>query len=465
MTMNTLRTLTVLSLLWLASSLTWAQTTDPARLGVNTTTPEHTLDVNGAINIAPDSAYQINGTPVLRTQVVNGFTNLYLGPGVGQSNTTGNRNHFSGFQAGLNNTTGRANHFIGYQAGFSNTTGTANHFSGHRAGRNNTTGVQNHFSGFEAGEANTTGEINYFSGFRAGEANTTGNQNHFSGYQAGRANTAGTANHFSGLQAGRSNTTGSRNHFSGYQAGNRNTTGVQNHFSGLQAGFNNTTGNNNHFSGYQAGLNNTTGRENVYLGYRAGVVGNFTNAIAIGANVNARGNNSVTIGNSSMTSIGGAVGWSQVSDGRFKREVVEDVPGLEFVTRLRPVSYQVDRAALQAFLKGEAVENGKTAQEQPRETGFIAQEVEEVANTLGYTFNGIIQPQSENDHYQLSYATFVVPLVQAVQEQQELIEALQAENGHLRAKVDRLEQLESRLQALESERLPYTTEAVSQRQP
>ena len=159
--------------------------------------------------------------------------------------------------------------------------------------------------------------------------------------------------------------------------------------------------------------------------------------------------------------------------------MAEDVPGLEFVTRLRPVSYRVDRAALQAFLKGEEVENGKTAQEQPRETGFIAQEVEEVANVLGYQFNGIIQPQSEQDHYQLSYATFVVPLVQAVQEQQELIEsqedqikkqqtqieaqavqmeAFQAENSQLRAKVDRLEQLESRLQALEGNQPTVATQ-------
>ena len=149
--------------------------------------------------------------------------------------------------------------------------------------------------------------------------------------------------------------------------------------------------------------------------------------------------------------------------------MAEDVPGLEFVTRLRPVSYRVDRAALQAFLKGEEVENGKTAQEQPRETGFIAQEVEEVAQALGYAFNGIIQPQSEKDHYQLSYATFVVPLVQAVQEQQELIEALRKENTRLTQENarhrDHFGQLESRLQALESGQSSSTSEALSQRQP
>ncbi|MEM9929283.1 MAG: tail fiber domain-containing protein, partial [Bacteroidota bacterium] len=363
--MHTLRILIVLSLLLLASSLAWAQTTDPARLGVNMTAPQHTLDVNGAINIAPDSAYQINGTPVLRTQqgtfLGTPYTNLYLGPGAGQSNTTGRGNHFSGYQAGQNS--------------------------------------------------------------------TTGSQNYFSGYQAGQNNTDGFNNHFSGYQAGQNNTTGYENHFSGFSAGNRNT----------------------------------TGSENVYLGHRAGFFGNYTNAIAIGTRVSARGNNTVTIGDSRMTSIGGAVGWSQVSDGRFKREVAEDVPGLEFVTRLRPVSYQVDRAALHAFLQGEEAESENTFPEQPRETGFIAQEVEEVAQGLGYQFNGIIQPQSERDHYQLSYATFVVPLVQAAQEQQDLIEALQAENTRLSQENahhrDYFKQLESRLQALESKSSSSPTEA------
>ena len=102
---------TILFLSLLLSQVALAQT-EP-RLGVNTTTPQHTLDVNGAINIAPDSAYQIDGTPVLQTQVVNGFTNLFLGPEAGQSNTTGNRNHFSGFQAGHASTTGKRTKYVG----------------------------------------------------------------------------------------------------------------------------------------------------------------------------------------------------------------------------------------------------------------------------------------------------------------------------------------------------------------
>ncbi|MEM9929951.1 MAG: tail fiber domain-containing protein, partial [Bacteroidota bacterium] len=308
----------------------------------NTTAPEHTLDVNGAVNIPSDSAFRINGEAVLRTQLVanfgNTYTNLYLGPEAGQSNTIG-----------------RLNYFSGHQAGYSNNFGSANHFSGYQAGYNNIGGDANYFSGYEAGYSNISASFNYF-------------------------------------------------------------------------------------SGYQAGRENISGRWNVYIGAFAGQAGNYDNAIAIGYNAVARGNNTVTIGNSNHTSIGGYADWSVLSDGRFKREVAEDVPGLDFVTRLRPVSYRKDRRALQQFLHGEEADMDIPSQEQPRETGFIAQEVEAVAEAIHYEFNGIIKPQSEKDHYQLSYATFVVPLVEAVQEQQELIEALQTEVSRLNTENTKLQQ-------------------------
>jgi hypothetical protein len=50
--------------------------------------------------------------------------------------------------------------------------------------------------------------------------------------------------------------------------------------------------------------------------------------------------------------------------------------------------------------------------------------VERAAIVSGYDFNGIIKPKTEQDHYSLSYESFVVPLVKAVQEQQDLIETL-----------------------------------------
>jgi len=66
-----------------------------------------------------------------------------------------------------------------------------------------------------------------------------------------------------------------------------------------------------------------------------------------------------------------------------------------------------------------------------RQTGFIAQEVEKVAKELGFDFSGVDIPENEDDYYGLRYAQFVVPLVKAVQEQQQMITQLQKENAEL----------------------------------
>ncbi len=57
-------------------------------------------------------------------------------------------------------------------------------------------------------------------------------------------------------------------------------------------------------------------------------------------------------------------------------------------------------------------------------TGFVAQEVEAAAREIHYNFDGVHHPTTEQDHYTLGYASFVVPLVKAVQEQQAQIEEL-----------------------------------------
>jgi hypothetical protein len=65
------------------------------------------------------------------------------------------------------------------------------------------------------------------------------------------------------------------------------------------------------------------------------------------------------------------------------------------------------------------------------QTGFIAQEVEETALSLGFDFSGVDKPKNDSDFYGLRYAEFTVPLVKAVQElneqnkkQQETIDIL-----------------------------------------
>ena len=73
-------------------------------------------------------------------------------------------------------------------------------------------------------------------------------------------------------------------------------------------------------------------------------------------------------------------------------------------------------------------------------SGFLAQEVESAAQASGYDFSGLTKPKNQNEVYTLSYESFVVPLVKALQEQQVIIEEQNL----------RINSLEERLVALES---------------
>src|SRR5579863_2122371 len=72
-------------------------------------------------------------------------------------------------------------------------------------------------------------------------------------------------------------------------------------FVGSGAGNNTSTGGSNTFVGYNAGSANTTGSSNTALGNNASVGTTFTNATVIGAGASAPANNSVTLGNGSVT--------------------------------------------------------------------------------------------------------------------------------------------------------------------
>jgi hypothetical protein len=72
-------------------------------------------------------------------------------------------------------------------------------------------------------------------------------------------------------------------------------------------------------------------------------------------------------------------------------------------------------------------------------TGFIAQEVEQAALSVGFDFSGIDKSGVENGGlYSLRYAEFVVPLVKAVQEQQAMINDLKAIVATQQKQIDEL---------------------------
>ena len=160
---------------------------------------------------------------------------------------------------------------------------------------------------------------------------------------------------------------------------------------------------------------------------------NIYNVSCFGYNSRVTAINQIRFGNGVVTSIGGYVGWTNLSDGRYKIAITENVKGLDFIMKLRPITYRLDMNKLASALKeDERRDKNGIVSKVPTEidiqarneksqivyTGFVAQEVEKAAKELGFNFSGIDAPKNENDFYGLRYAEFVVPLVKAVQEQQ-----------------------------------------------
>jgi hypothetical protein len=348
---------------------------------------------------------------------------------------------FIGQGAGANDDlTNNQNVFVGNNAGYSNTTGGSNTANGKDALYSNTTGYDNTANGYQALYSNTTGFQNTANGSRALLSNTTGNHNTANGSNALYSNTTGYYNTANGRSALYSNTTGFMNTANGQQALYSNTSGYYNTANGRSALYSNTTGYNNTANGYYALFNNTTGFRNTALGYSAFSSGTaYENSTALGYNAEPGASNTIRLGNSAVSTIGGYANWTNVSDGRFKTNVTENVSGIDFVMQLRPVTYNLDMDAIAKFnntpdsLRLAESEALKAAELQ---SGFIAQEVEAAATAVGYDFHGVDKPKNETSHYGLRYAEFVVPMVKAMQEQQEMIEEQQATNEQQQEMMD-----------------------------
>jgi len=165
-------------------------------VGIGTISPAAKLDVSGDVNA--NSLYKIAGKTVLSTAGYD--LNIFAGVDAGANNTR-YRATFVGCAAGYNNQ-GDYNTFVGCVAGSTNTTGDFNSFLGSHAGVVNTIGYHNTFLGADAGYQNTTGNTNTFVGTGAGFSNTTGSSNTSLGWDAGYSNIAGTGNVFIGHNAG-----------------------------------------------------------------------------------------------------------------------------------------------------------------------------------------------------------------------------------------------------------------------
>jgi len=185
--------------------------------------------------------------------------------------------------------------------------------------------------------------------------------------------------------------------------------GMQNVFIGEDAALMHMTGASNTALGYGALQNHYEGTGNTAIGANAGKglwMGSNNTFIGAGAR-QATGllsaNNMIMIGNTSVNYIGGWAGWTEYSDERIKEDILDTEIGLDFINRLRPRNFK------------------KIDWDDRRVDGFIAQEVKQAMDEVGVSFSGYYDPAltdgaPADSLKSLSYGTFVVPLVNAVQE-------------------------------------------------
>lgn len=303
-------------------------------------------------------------------------------------------------------------------------------------------------------------------GAQALRLNPLGNRNTAAGYE-GLYSSLGNLNTVSGYQSGKFSNA-DRLTAVGYQS-LLNSTSSENTAVGVKALSTNTTGKNNTAVGDQALLRNINGSGNTVMGdsaaarysmWYATLIGNktgitgssYANTTAMGNEAVVTASNQIRFGNTAVVSIGGTVGWSTISDARFKSDICDDVPGLPFLTRLRPVSYIVNTSKVKSTLHSEKSDEASSAQQ--RQSGFIAQEVLQVATNLGFAFSGVDLPQHENDFYGLRYETFVVPLIKAMQELSARIEYLKQQRRIMQEQQRMIDQLTSTITDLEKRKTP-----------
>lgn len=445
-----------------------------------------------------------------------GIGNTFLGCLSGTSNLTGGYNVFAGFYSGYGNTIGNLNVCLGFAAGQLTNVGNDNAFVGSYAGQYNSTGYSNIAFGTNALRYNSAGHnlvavgdsaLLYSDNSTNNTAlgskallSTTGSKNTAVGYQALYANTSGEENTAVGVSALSSNLGYGDNVAVGYKSLATVTNAAFNVAVGAYSLQTTTTGGN-------VGIGSVTsigGSNGTVIGYFAAAEGNIQYATAIGANSRVTCSNCMALGGdapASRTKVGiniaapytdlhiiqqtdaggdkvrgirlqrssGTNHWRTLidpsnnyifeyndalysyvepfggafvnpSDASLKKNITSLPDVLDKLMSLQPKTYQYIATA----------DAGRYSY------GFIAQDVEKLFPEFVFS--------SENGTKGIAYHNFSIIAVKAIQEQQEIIKALQikveANKNEMQAQTEKQreliaalleknEQLEKRISALE----------------
>ena len=314
-----------------------------------------------------------------RGNIIAGIIQQYntgFGVNMLSSNLSGNFNTVFGAQSLNSNINGSFNSAVGSFTMSSNTSGNNNVSIGSFAFNSNTSGSDNTGVGTNSMRSNTIGSKNTAIGNRSMNYNISGNNNVAVGESALDANIIGNNNTSLGFTSLSLSTSGNENTAVGHNALALNTTGSNNVALGSNALYNS--------------LGLITGSNNIGIGYYSEIPSNSAS-------------NQIRIGDTNITYAGIQVGWTITSDKRWKSKIKNSNLGLDFISKLRPVSY---------FRTNDI--NKKI------EYGFIAQEVDQTLKDLNIVNSGIIS-KGDNGMLGVRYNDFISTLVKAVQEQQQIM--------------------------------------------
>ena len=377
--------------------------------------------------------------------LTTGDDNVAIGKSAMTANTTGSYNTAVGGYGTLDaNTTANNNTAIGAGVMTVNTTGASNTAVGAYSLDANTTGDDNVAVGYGALSANTTADYNTAVGKNSLAANTTGSQNTAVGQNAGDAITTGSANTCLGQSALSSTTTANNNTAIGVDALNANTTGSENVGVGIYALDGCTTGTNNTAVGYHALGGVTTSDNNVALGFRAGqdiTTGGRNTCIGEGSGISGSPSGSITtssnimvLGDDNLGTLYCTQGTINTSDKRDKTNITDFDGGLDWINKMKPVTYQWDRrswyvdedASSEDIL---AVKPDGSLKKPKVEVGLIAQDVLEIEKEHGFGSNNdnslLVDLTEDETRYGINYTNIVPMLINAVQELSAKVEELE----------------------------------------
>lgn len=335
--------------------------------------------------------------------------------------TASGRNTFMGINSGNFTMTSGYNTAVGYYTLNALTSGESNSAFGVDVLKLNTTGERNSAMGYYSLPVNTTGSNNSTLGVQSLPANTEGSYNSAFGVQSMYSNTAGNHNSAFGYQSMIGNTTGNKNSAFGYYTLQGNQSGEKNSAFGYNSLFY-CTGSNNSAFGVDAGTGISSGSNNIAIGNNA--------QVPVGTS-----SNQVRIGNTDITYAGVQVAWTITSDRRWKDNIQTSSLGLDFISKLNPVSY-----------------TRNNDEKQRTEFGLIAQDIEAALKEFNIENVGMLTID-DNGYYQLRYNDLLSPMIKAIQElrikneelkieNEKQITDLKNENGELKENLAKFEQIQ-----------------------